>query len=806
MSKKFLTTKTLLAFGATVCLALGISLAKNNVTAAADTTSTISTEIKEVNSWDNGRMLMVHFTETDYMTATSWGTNNNAAYRWYLSDYLTGDALTKFNQVGGQLAYEDKDSYNMPNAALTKNLDAYNYHDYITIDGKAIGDYSPSLAANKYTRVNTIGFTLSTSLFNTANEIVFKAGCTLPTLEYTYFGVEEYSALVLEEDYYFRRVNGAWSRHYPFDGYEENVKYDVSERFFYTRQTSESFHGYPEAHTTNISDVLERLGLGDTGMCLSSTVNTEKGNLMIIDLVNPIDTKQFGAIKLELYCNYTRTLVTYNAYTMTAQSKGEVLESFTKAGGMRELTLLSSLYADENGMVDRIVFEFTNDQYIDPERPETKDHNQMFVTAFSVGKYSLTTSVYDGSLLMQEDENNYNWSFRFNKRGAFNNTALDTEKVMINGASLAEINSEEEIIEAKWVSVQGIYQINMTIPKAYDGVGAIVNPDLNYYGNKISVIEGLEFPNGDTLERTYTYHMFGRENFVDSELMSNYQTTKLSMIDWEIDANAENNISLKLTFDKKIASQAYYHACEAEAWRETALYDAGLYDKDLAKAFIAGGFKSALYDCLYINGQSIGEIHVRDEYPTCVLVQYGQAGSYILSLSVDSRSATYAALLPLFESGENVTVEVKMGMKFTTGTRTEEDARFVLEGGKFVTQIDEAEVSVFFDGVKVEQGAAFTSQVQALQSSILVVGTNRYTITEERNGDVVTFTVQMNNGESISFTVTEQIVNEVPQDAAQGGFNLSCKSSVSMVWSGLALAASATAILMRKKKDEENNQ
>jgi hypothetical protein len=66
----------------------------------------------------------------------------------------------------------------------------------------------------------------------------------------------------------------------------------------------------------------------------------------------------------------------------------------------------------------------------------------MFVTAFSVGKYSLTTTVYNGSLLMQEDENNYNWSFRFNKRGEFNDTMLDTDKIFINGASIADINAE----------------------------------------------------------------------------------------------------------------------------------------------------------------------------------------------------------------------------------------------------------------------------------------------------------------------------------------------------------------------------
>ncbi len=813
MSKKFFGLKTLLAFGATICLAVAIGVSvgsqKEYIAQAEETTSEMSTEVKRIENWEDGQTLMVHFTESDYMTAP-WDTNSNAAYHWYLSDYLSGDELTKFYSLNGQLAYEDKGTYNMPNALLTKNLDAYNYGEYITINGKSLSEYgSHSLMANKATRVHSLGIQVGATVLNAASEIVFKAGCTIPTLEYSYFGVGEYSALVLQEDFYFRLVNGAWARHYPFEGYEDGVEYDGAVEYLYTRQSTESFYGYPEAYTSSIRDTLANLGLGgDEGTSLISDVNTQKGNLMIIDFVNPIDTTEFGAIKLKMYCNYARTLATYNAYTVTAESKGEVLETFTHGGGTKELMLLSSLYADENGMVDRLVFEFTNDRYVDPEKPETIDHNQMFLTAFSVGKYSLTTSVYDGSLLMLEDEDNYNWSFRFNKRGEFNDATLDTDKVLINGASLTEINSQEENIQAKWVSVQGIYQINFTIPKAYEGLGAIVNADLNFYGNKIEVLEGLPFPNGeDVLERTYTYHLFGKESFVDGDLISDYKETKLASIDWMIDPTATDNITLFLSFDKKIAAQVYYHACETEAWRETALYDAGLYDKELSKAFIAGGFKSALYDCLYINGKSIGEIHARDEWATCVLMQYGQAGAHVISVSVDSRSATYAELLPLFESGEDVTIEVKAGMTFTTGVRTETSFCFVLKNGEFILQTADAEATVFFNGVKVEQGAAFISEVKVLQSSIYVEGASSYTVTETREGSLVTFVVAFENGESVTFTVEEQITNEVPQDSADSSSGLtSCLSSVSTVWGGVALIASAVTVLMRKKKDEENNQ
>ena len=801
MNKKFLKMKTLFALGATAILsaAVGISMSvSNGVQALAEGgNSEIATQIDRVEMFDNGQTLMFYLTETDYMTAP-WSPESNEAYHWYLSDYLEGDTLTKYESLGGQLAYEDRTSYNMPNAIFQKNMDFYNFGEYITVDGVALKDYTPVYVANKYTRVDTLGITVNTALFAAADEIVLKAGCTLPTMEYAFFDVGEGSALVLEEDYIFRRINGAWTRWYPFDGYEKNVEYDATGRFFYTRQSHQSFYGYPEAYTCEITSALNYHGLDDEGYSLACTAETQKGNLMVLDLVNPIDTREFSAIRLRMFSHFSRSLATYNAYEVTAESKGEVLETFEKAGGFVEISLLSALYANEEGMVDRLVFEFLDNGH------ENKENNQMFIASFSLGEFIITTTVYDNSFFIRDMGDNYTLTYRFNMKGAFTGEEiLDTSKVLLNGVSVAEINKEEQIIDAMWKAVQGIYQINLIVPKSYSGAGAIVNADLNYLGNKMTAVEGLEFPNGELLDKTYTCNLYGREKFVDYELLKNYEETAPEAITWMVDPTATNNIRFVIQFDKNLSPNAYFHACEAEAWRETELDAAGYYNRDFSKAYVAGGFKSALYDCIVINGKTLAEIHMEDPYVTCIFVHYGQSSTYSLDISVDSRSATYTELLPLFESGEGVTIEIRQGLKFTTAYKTEEDYSFVLKNGTFKLDMERtSEMQVFFDGKAVENGATLVSEVKALKSSVMVAGVSEYILTETRDGTKVSFTIEVVGKEPFTFTVEEQITNEVPQGSGQAS---GCVSSVHAIWSGLAVLASAVTVLMRKKKDEENN-
>ena len=191
MSKKIFSMKTLLALCAVVCLSLAAAFmpTSKQATAMADGGNEIVTDVEKVEYFSAGDALLVYLEETDYMTATEWGTDSNEAYKWMLD---------------GQLSIEDKENYNMPNARLDKNLDAYNVEEYILIDGKPLKDYSYILEANKFTRVDTLGITIDAGVMASAKEVTILAGCTIPTLHHAYFGVEEYSAIVIEESLVFQ--------------------------------------------------------------------------------------------------------------------------------------------------------------------------------------------------------------------------------------------------------------------------------------------------------------------------------------------------------------------------------------------------------------------------------------------------------------------------------------------------------------------------------------------------------------------------------------------------------------------------
>ena len=189
---------------AAVCLsiAFGFTL-QTNTKASAEESNTTAVEITQLKAVDDGATMMLYLSHnTDYMT-TDWVSNaGNAGYHWYLVDSnnsfgVAEEDMEKYNGLGGQLAYEDSNKYNMPNAVLSKNLDKYNFLDYILVDGKPLRTYSVNgdganilqFVANKWTHVHTLAINVAGSkLFSTATSLEIKAGCTLPTMTYAFFG------------------------------------------------------------------------------------------------------------------------------------------------------------------------------------------------------------------------------------------------------------------------------------------------------------------------------------------------------------------------------------------------------------------------------------------------------------------------------------------------------------------------------------------------------------------------------------------------------------------------------------------
>lgn len=819
MSKKIFSIKTLLAVCAAVCLsiAFGFTLQTNTKASAAESNTT-AVEITQLKAVDDGASIMLSFSHnTDYMT-TDWAADaGNGGYHWYLVDETNSfevaeEDMAKYDSLGGQLAYEDSDRYNMPNAVLSKNLEKYNFLDYILVDGQPLRTYSINgeganilqLVANKWTNVHTLAINIAgTTLFSTATTLEIKAGCTLPTMTYAFFGEGEFSALTIEEALHYKARNGSWVKAYPFDGYELGTEYDASEQYFYLRPDGSSYKGHKEAATCEFTDIFSRMGWGDDGYAIATTQYTRAGSIFVLDLVNPINVSEVGMIEMRVFSNVPRTLVSHNASEVTQESLGVTVEAYKVGNGFTWIRLMSELYADENGMIESLVFEFIDNGH------EDESQNQFFVTSFSLGKNTINSIVYDESFFIQDLGDSYDLTMRFNKAGEFTgDEALDTSKVYVNKVSVDEMNANGANATARWSAIQGIYQINVNIPKAYEGAGQMFNAELGYTGNKMSVGEGLVFPNGDLLDRTYTCSIYGNEIYVEYEFIKHYEDTSVVNVKWTIDSISANNIHLYIEFDKKISSQVYYHACEKESWREVELPKYNLYDKEFTTVYLAGGFKSSLFDSIIINGKTLGEMHVLDSYTTCLLAQYGQSNSYTLDLSVDSNSPTYDELLPLFTEGNGVTLEIKSGFKFTTGIKTVKDAKFVLTNGKMVSTSASDDFKVFYDGKPVEDGAQLTSNTAAMESNVCVQGVKGYTITKTEEGNVVTFTVTYKD-KTVSFQVTQELtpLPEAPAADNKGGAGLlgGCTSALSGGFAiSVMLFALAAVVLMRKKNYEEN--
>jgi hypothetical protein len=225
-----------------------------------------------------------------------------------------------------------------------------------------------------------------------------------------------------------------------------------------------------------------------------------------------------------------------------------------------------------------------------------------------------------------------------------------------------------------------------------------------------------------------------------------------------------------------------------------------MYDKDVSKAFVAGGFKASFYDNVLINGVSVGEWHAIDDLPTCVHVHYGQTSLYTLDMSIDSYSEMYAPIYEAFEKGEDITIEIKSGMKFTTGTQTMQDYKFVINGYTATMEKDAEPIIVTYDGkvVDLADGEVIVSSTKAMESNIFVQGTEKYFVTKRTEGDVVYFTLDF-GGEVFTFGVRENIVNEMPAEEEQG-----CSSSLLAGNAALMLTAIAafTCVAIRRKQYE----
>ena len=748
--------------------------------AKAENENATATQIDRVEVLNGSFML--YLTQADYMTAEEWDTTSNEAYKWVAS-----------------LDWADRKNHNVHNALLNKNLDKYNYGDYILVDDEAIEADQITLHANRFTRVNTLGIDFAPTVLANMQKITFKAGCQLPTLTYSYFGEGEFSCLTLEEDYIFKNHNGVWVRAYPFEGYEEGKLYDADEKSFYTREETSSFKGHKEAPMSHFETAFSDNGwMGEKGYVLSSAI-AEKGDLVVLEFVNPINAEEFAAIELNVFSNVPRSLAVHNAYDVTSSSLGDPLQTFTLPGrsaiSFTTVTLISAYYADENGMIDTLVF-----RVLDDGSATNRGDNCIYVGAFVCNRLNV---VYSNSFLIEEGEDAYHLTYRFNAKGEFTGKeSLPLSKVFVNGESIEAINRKGQFATAKWAAVQGVYQIDVTLLKAYEGTAAIKNADNNFAGNSMQVAKGLVLPNGEMIDRDYACRIYAGETFVDYEMLDSYEDTRVTSVHVGLDYNPnapENdpNIHFRIIFDEKITQRTYVHAAQTEAWRVVALTPyVGYYDEEISSAFVAGGFKASLFDNVFINGKSVGDWQASDAIPTAVLAHYGQTGLYTLDLSIDCLSDMYDDIYAAFNSGEDITIEIKSGMKFATAVKTTQDFKCVINGYSVTMGDEKPEMQVFYDGKKVEEGDLLRSATPASENNISVQGIAEYSVQKTVNGNTTTFVISYGENKSFIFAVKENIINEIPTEKE------GCSSSVSLGGVAILLAIATIVLSVRRKHYE----
>lgn len=761
---------------------------------------TIETEIKEINNegLDDGNSFVIALTESDYMTATEWNKQN---YKWLNDEYGKLDRAT--------IDYENN---NVANAFLDKNLDSYNFAEKILFDGQTLEEFSKShpykLVANKRTRVDTFSIDFKEGVLQSVETVEILDGCQLPTLAYSYRGLEEPSCLEIGEGKKYMRVDGVWADY--FGGYVEGEEYKGTESTF-KLSLEEDLKGHPATPLNGYTDVFTRYDVQGEKLdhkILVSGSNTVKGNVMVLRFTHPIDSKKFKQINLRVYINHAVGVSAMNAGDVTTASLGEPLETFSVGGGMFSyLSLTSAFYANSEGMVDTILFRFEQDctkQY-GSQGEELYDTQGRLIrdtfhfVSFNVANPELITK---DSLAILDEGDTYGVTFRFNKAGTLaSDYGLDLEKVTLNGYTLAEIQTACPEMVAKWVLVKGIYQISITMPKAYEGIGSIQNPEYEFANNHVGVKQGLEFPNGDVLDRSYACHLYAGEKILDMELASDLEETKILSVQYSYD-DGSDNLRFIFYFDKNVTSLPYYHACESEHWRSHDLYqsDNTLYDVGISDIFLAGGYKSSLMNSVTINGMTIGEWHAYDSRPlTNVQTHYGNKGLNSVSvIFAKSCPNTYDGINALVESGEGVVIEINAGWKFMVNTETKTAQTFTLKDGKFVESVEKSALKVYYDGVAVENGEALVVKTAVSEQSIAVEGCADYTVSSVKDGDTTTYTITTAEGETLVFSVRADIV----QAEEEGG----CGSSIAM--GGVVGLVGAVALMTcgRKKRDEVNDE
>ncbi len=786
------------------------------VSAQEEFSNVISSTVTKINNEKlvGDYSFVMHLSNTDYMTAEEWS-EENQNYKWVNADEGRND----FSTV-------DLNENNLSNFPLNKHLDEYNFEQKILIDGVTLAEFKEQnpyiLVGNMRERVDTLAISFQTPVLSEVTSVEILEGCQLPTLARACVGSRATSCIEITQGVKFINHNGTWTKY--FEGYQEGKEYNGDENAFYLNNYT-LYKEHPAVPLYAFTDFFiitpEVAGGLYDGYALASSGNTQKDYVAVLEFVNPIDVSLFNQLNLRMYSNHKRTIYAYNDEGISEGTLGIALESFTLEGGVfSTANLNTSLYADSDGMLRKIVFKFNEDgePYVDKNGKHQYDANgnlerdQLFFISFNVSNRDTSELVTKDSLIIVENGDSYDLTFRFNRSGADTGVKLDTSKVVINGTSVKKLLAECKTAKAQWSTIGSIFQICVTVPKSYSGVAQIKNADNGYSSNSMGVVKGLVFPDGTVLNKSYTCHIYATEKFVDSEIETDYQKTEVMDVSYDF-VKGSDNLHFKIHFDKKITASNYNHACEIERWRENDLASVNplAYDKGMSNVFVKNGFKSSLLDNIVINGKTIGEWHAYEPTAlTNIQTHYGQSGFEYVDVHFESHSQkSYAPLAEMVKNGNGITIEIREGLKFLTNCSVQKTQTFVLKNGVFVEQVASSTIRVFYDGKEVANGDSVTVKTVVCPSSVAVDGIDGYQISHVTDGNVTVFTVTYGEGQEFKFTVNEDSV------AGQGQFGTSetdsqsseekkgCKSSVELPALGMLLLVAVAVVTLKEKRKYE---
>ncbi len=168
--------------------------------------------------------------------------------------------------------------------------------------------------------------------------------------------------------------------------YKSDKVYDATEQNLKKQPSSYSFNGYkmvPFATCDTYLSTLEPDPIG-TGYAMASSTMVQQGDKLVIEFQTPIDSKKFETITVSMKQVPGNS---YDAYNATDDILSTVRKSFSfSTYGIEKVSFLTSLFADEKGMVSAIILQNT----------KATEAGQLFVDEFFVSKKSYKMNeIYD---------------------------------------------------------------------------------------------------------------------------------------------------------------------------------------------------------------------------------------------------------------------------------------------------------------------------------------------------------------------------------------------------------------------------